>query len=309
MLLHPATVLGVGDGGAHVSMICDASTPTYMLTHWARDRSRGPKLPIETVVHKMTKNNADLYGLTDRGVVAPGAPGRPQRDRPRPAHAARARVPPRPAERRTPPGAGGAGLRGHVGGGHRDPSQRHRHRRPPRRARPLRRHHQRKGDPMTLLDDPSRTESLEGLAITASGLDRRRAHARPRRPLHLAAVGGDRGREGVAPRLADRLLARPRGRARRLLRVPGRLDLDPRRAGRRRRAAGVPERLPPPGQRHLPGHRLGALGAALPVPPVGVDHRGPPQPGAQPQGLRRHRQRRVRADPRPGRHLWADWCS
>ena len=72
MLLHPATVLGVGDGGAHVSMICDASTPTYMLTHWARDRSRGPKLPIETVVHKLTKNNADLYGLTDRGVIAPG---------------------------------------------------------------------------------------------------------------------------------------------------------------------------------------------------------------------------------------------
>jgi N-acyl-D-aspartate/D-glutamate deacylase len=72
MLLHPATVLGVGDGGAHVSVICDASTPTYMLTHWARDRSRGPKLPIETVVHKMTKNNADLYGFSDRGVIAPG---------------------------------------------------------------------------------------------------------------------------------------------------------------------------------------------------------------------------------------------
>ncbi len=72
MLLHPATVLGVGDGGAHVKVICDASTPTYMLTHWVRDRSRGPKLPIETVVQKMTKNNADLYGLSDRGVVAPG---------------------------------------------------------------------------------------------------------------------------------------------------------------------------------------------------------------------------------------------
>jgi N-acyl-D-amino-acid deacylase len=72
MLLHPATVLGVGDGGAHVKVICDASTPTYMLTHWVRDRSRGPKLPIETVVQKMTKNNADLYGLSDRGVLAPG---------------------------------------------------------------------------------------------------------------------------------------------------------------------------------------------------------------------------------------------
>jgi N-acyl-D-aspartate/D-glutamate deacylase len=43
-----------------------------MLTHWTRDRTRGAKLPIETVVHKMTKNNADLYGFADRGVIAPG---------------------------------------------------------------------------------------------------------------------------------------------------------------------------------------------------------------------------------------------
>ncbi len=72
MILEPSTVLGVGDGGAHVRVICDASTPTSMLTHWTRDRTRGAKLPIETVVHKMTKNNADLYGFADRGVVAPG---------------------------------------------------------------------------------------------------------------------------------------------------------------------------------------------------------------------------------------------
>ena len=72
MLLDPATVLGIGDGGAHVRVICDASTPTSMLTHWVRDRSRGAKLPIATVVHKMTKNNADLYGFSDRGVVAAG---------------------------------------------------------------------------------------------------------------------------------------------------------------------------------------------------------------------------------------------
>ena len=72
MLLHPSTVVGVGDGGAHVSVICDASTPTWMLTHWVRDRSRGAKLPIETVVHKMTKNNAELYGMSDRGQLAPG---------------------------------------------------------------------------------------------------------------------------------------------------------------------------------------------------------------------------------------------
>ena len=72
MLLDPATVLGVGDGGAHVRVICDASTPTSMLTHWVRDRSRGEKLPIETIIHKMTKNNADLYGFADRGVLAVG---------------------------------------------------------------------------------------------------------------------------------------------------------------------------------------------------------------------------------------------
>ncbi len=72
MLEHPATVLGIGDGGAHVRVICDASTPTWMLTHWVRDRSRGPKLTIEAVVHKMTLNNADLYGMNDRGALLPG---------------------------------------------------------------------------------------------------------------------------------------------------------------------------------------------------------------------------------------------
>ena len=72
MLEHPATVLGIGDGGAHVSVICDASTPTFMLTHWTRDRTRGPKLPIETVIRKMTANNAELYALDDRGALTPG---------------------------------------------------------------------------------------------------------------------------------------------------------------------------------------------------------------------------------------------
>ncbi len=75
MLEHPASVLGIGDGGAHVRAICDASNPTYMLTHWVRDRTRGPRLPLEIVVHKMTANNADLYGLRDRGTVAVGKKG------------------------------------------------------------------------------------------------------------------------------------------------------------------------------------------------------------------------------------------
>ena len=72
MVLHPATVLGLGDGGAHVGAICDASIETYMLTHWVRDRTRGERLPLELVIHKMTADAASLYGLTDRGVLAPG---------------------------------------------------------------------------------------------------------------------------------------------------------------------------------------------------------------------------------------------
>ena len=72
MLEHPATVLGIGDGGAHVRAICDASNPTFMLTHWVRDRTRGPRLPLEMVIKKMTADNAELYGLDDRGRVAVG---------------------------------------------------------------------------------------------------------------------------------------------------------------------------------------------------------------------------------------------
>jgi N-acyl-D-aspartate/D-glutamate deacylase len=75
MVMHPATALGLGDGGAHVGAICDASIETYMLTHWVRDRTRGKKLPLELVVRKMTSDTASLYGLEDRGVVAPGYRG------------------------------------------------------------------------------------------------------------------------------------------------------------------------------------------------------------------------------------------
>lgn len=72
MLTHPAAVLGLADGGAHANFICDASTPTWMLTHWARDRTRGPKLDLEYVIKKMTSDTADLFGLTDRGVLEVG---------------------------------------------------------------------------------------------------------------------------------------------------------------------------------------------------------------------------------------------
>jgi N-acyl-D-aspartate/D-glutamate deacylase len=72
MLTHPRAALGLSDGGAHCGVICDASTPTYMLTHWVRDRQRGERLPLEWVVKRQTRDTADLYGLRDRGVLAPG---------------------------------------------------------------------------------------------------------------------------------------------------------------------------------------------------------------------------------------------
>jgi N-acyl-D-aspartate/D-glutamate deacylase len=72
MLTHPATVLGLGDGGAHCGLLCDASLPTFMLTHWARDRSRGATLPVEQVVHLQSRRTAELYGFFDRGLLAPG---------------------------------------------------------------------------------------------------------------------------------------------------------------------------------------------------------------------------------------------
>ena len=72
MLLHPAAILGLSDGGAHCASICDASQPTWMLTHWVRDRCRGEKLPLELVVKLQTLDTATLYGFTDRGVLAVG---------------------------------------------------------------------------------------------------------------------------------------------------------------------------------------------------------------------------------------------
>jgi N-acyl-D-aspartate/D-glutamate deacylase len=72
MMRHPATVLSLSDGGAHCGVICDASFPTYMLTHWVRDRSRGETLPLEEVVRMQTRETAELYGLNDRGIIAPG---------------------------------------------------------------------------------------------------------------------------------------------------------------------------------------------------------------------------------------------
>jgi N-acyl-D-amino-acid deacylase len=72
MLEHPSSAFGLGDAGAHCGAICDATMTTFLLTHWARDRKRGPKLPLAWAVRKMTRETASLYGLGDRGVLAPG---------------------------------------------------------------------------------------------------------------------------------------------------------------------------------------------------------------------------------------------
>ncbi len=69
---HPRTVLGLSDAGAHCGAICDGGMPTFMLVHWARDRRRGERLPLEYIVKRQTRDTAALFGLEDRGVVAPG---------------------------------------------------------------------------------------------------------------------------------------------------------------------------------------------------------------------------------------------
>jgi N-acyl-D-aspartate/D-glutamate deacylase len=72
MLCDPRSVPGLSDGGAHCGIICDASFPTYLLTHWTRDRSRGEKLSIPFVVAVQSRKTALSVGLTDRGLIAPG---------------------------------------------------------------------------------------------------------------------------------------------------------------------------------------------------------------------------------------------
>jgi N-acyl-D-aspartate/D-glutamate deacylase len=72
MFTHPAGVAGLGDGGAHCGMICDASIPTFLLTHWVRDRTRGDKLDLEWVIKSRRPDTARLYGLGDRGLLTAG---------------------------------------------------------------------------------------------------------------------------------------------------------------------------------------------------------------------------------------------
>jgi N-acyl-D-amino-acid deacylase len=70
MLRHPATVMGLADAGAHVGMIMDSSQPTFFLTYWIRDRGLST---IGEAIRRLTSDTADLFGVTDRGVLRPGA--------------------------------------------------------------------------------------------------------------------------------------------------------------------------------------------------------------------------------------------
>lgn len=72
MMLRPGAVLGASDAGAHVMTICDGSTNTFMLTHWGRDRTRGERLPVETIVRMMTSDTARSVGIHDRGRIEVG---------------------------------------------------------------------------------------------------------------------------------------------------------------------------------------------------------------------------------------------
>jgi N-acyl-D-aspartate/D-glutamate deacylase len=72
MMRHPNTLVGLGDGGAHVGIICDASAISYMLTHWTRDRTRGERVALPWAIRRLTRDNAAAIGLNDRGLLKPG---------------------------------------------------------------------------------------------------------------------------------------------------------------------------------------------------------------------------------------------
>ncbi len=72
LLEHPLTLASLSDGGAHSTRVCDSASPTFMLAHWCRDRTRGGTLPVEQVVRWLSRDPAFAYGLKDRGVLAPG---------------------------------------------------------------------------------------------------------------------------------------------------------------------------------------------------------------------------------------------
>jgi N-acyl-D-amino-acid deacylase len=71
MILHPGTILGLGDGGAHYGAICDASYPTFMLAYWTRDRGHD-RIPLALAIRMLAHDPARVVGLADRGLLAVG---------------------------------------------------------------------------------------------------------------------------------------------------------------------------------------------------------------------------------------------
>ena len=71
MITHPHSLIALGDGGAHYGLICDSSFPTFVLTHWVRDRAHG-KLPLQWAVRQLSHETANAVGLADRGLIKPG---------------------------------------------------------------------------------------------------------------------------------------------------------------------------------------------------------------------------------------------
>jgi N-acyl-D-aspartate/D-glutamate deacylase len=72
MIAHPNTLLGLGDGGAHVGIMCDATATSYTLTHWTRERGRGELFPVAWAVKRLSHDNAAAVGLNDRGLLRVG---------------------------------------------------------------------------------------------------------------------------------------------------------------------------------------------------------------------------------------------
>jgi N-acyl-D-amino-acid deacylase len=72
ILTDPDVLFGLSDGGAHCGVIADAGMPTFVLSHWARDRNRGPTLELELLVKKLSRDTAMAYGMNDRGLLAEG---------------------------------------------------------------------------------------------------------------------------------------------------------------------------------------------------------------------------------------------
>ncbi len=72
LLQHENTRNGLSDAGAHCGAICDGGMPTFLLTHWVRDRQRGPHLQLEKMVQRQTRKTAEVYGLLDLGLITPG---------------------------------------------------------------------------------------------------------------------------------------------------------------------------------------------------------------------------------------------